>query len=141
MIEAGVLARFFYGQNVVRLLDDADNFPIARGAGAVQAGVAVGNVVADAALVNIQFGLANGFGKGQGLFRRDAQEMKGQALRGLLPDTRETLEFVEQFDDGFGKIRNEKAFLRVASLRYPSPDEQQIPRPPRGLGKTICPGS
>ena len=60
VVEAGVLAGFLDGHDVVRVLDDTDRFPAAGGAGAVEARIAVGDVVANAAFADAELGLANG---------------------------------------------------------------------------------
>ena len=45
---------------------------------------------------------------------RDAQNVKRQTLRRLLPDTRQAFEFVDKFGDGFSVI--EHCEMRIAKL-------------------------
>ena len=86
--------------------DDADGFLAARRAHTVVAGIGVRDVAADRARANFFFGVANGFGERQRIFRRGAQEMKRQALRGLLANSGEMLQFIDESFDGSGKIRH-----------------------------------
>jgi hypothetical protein len=63
MIQATELARLLDSLNVGGLFNDADYFPVARGAGAKKAGIRVGDVVADRALADFLFGFANRVGR------------------------------------------------------------------------------
>jgi hypothetical protein len=55
-------------------------------------------------LVDVQLGVANGVGQREGFFWTDAKQMKGQALRGLLADSRKALQLVDEFGNGFGEV-------------------------------------
>ena len=79
---------------------------VARGAGAEMARVGVGDVVADRAFADFFFRFANGVGERERLFAIHAQKIKGEALRGLLPDAGQAFKFVDQSSDGRGEIRH-----------------------------------
>ncbi len=106
MVHARVGARFFDGHDVVRLFHHADGPAIARGPGAVQAGIRVSDVVADGAFADFFFCVANGVGERQGVFRRRAQQKESEALRGFLSDAGEVLQFIDQAFDRSGEIRH-----------------------------------
>ena len=84
------------------LLDDADEALVADGAGAVSAGIDVGDVVADGAEAQAGLKLADGVGEGGGVFIAGAQEVEGEALGALGADTGEFLEFVDEPGHGLG---------------------------------------
>lgn len=86
VIHAAVGARFLDGHDVVRLFDDADQLLVAMGAGAVEAGISVGDIAADGAFADFFFGVANGVGEAEGVLGRGAQEKKGETLGGFLTD-------------------------------------------------------
>jgi len=100
----------------VRLFDDADHAAIAGGAGAVEAGIGIGDVIADAAFANLQFGIANGIGQRDRFFRTGAQDMKGKPLSRLLTDSGQAFEFIDKPSDGFGKVRHQRSPVGVRKL-------------------------
>ena len=48
--------------------------------------------------------IPDGVGEREGFFRPDAQQMKSQALRGFLADSRKALQLIDEFRDGFGEV-------------------------------------
>jgi hypothetical protein len=109
VIDAIKVARFFDCGDVCRLLDYANNFLIARRAAAVNAGIDVGNVVADRAQMKVGFNVADSGGEGVGIVRTGAQNMKGETLGALAADSRQFLEFVDEPGHGLGKFRHRKS--------------------------------
>ena len=107
MVHAAVGSRFFDRENVVGLFNDADRLVITGRADAIEARIRVGDVVADRALADFLFRVANRVGKSHGFFGRRAQEMEREALRGFLSNTGKMFEGVDQSFNGGGKIRHE----------------------------------
>jgi len=85
VVHAAVGARFLDSHDVVRLFHHANGPATARGPGAVETGIRVGDVVADGAFADFFFCVANGVGERQGVFGRRAQQKKSEALRGFCP--------------------------------------------------------
>src|SRR6266852_3184749 len=100
------MARLFDGGDVGRLLHYADEFLIAGRTAAVDAGIDVGDVVADRAETQLGLDIANGGGESFGVIFARAEDMKGEALRALAADSRQLLEFVDEPGHGFGKTRH-----------------------------------
>lgn len=67
VVNPSALACFFEDDDVFGLFDDADSAFIAAGIGANGAGIGFGEVVADFALLDFGFDVANGPGKGEGI--------------------------------------------------------------------------
>ena len=104
VVDAVKMARLFDGGDVGRFLDHADNLLIARRTAAVDAGIDVGNVVADGAQTQLGFDVANGGGEGFGVVRARTQDVKGEALRALAADSRQLLKFVDEPGHRLGKF-------------------------------------
>jgi hypothetical protein len=79
---------------------------IAGRTAAVDAGIDVGDVVADRAQTQLGLDVANGGGQSLGVIVAGAQNMKGEALGAFVADSRELLEFVDEPGHGFGKARH-----------------------------------
>jgi hypothetical protein len=107
VIHTAVGPGFFDRENVVGFFDDTDRSVIAGWADAVEARICVGEVAAGGALADFFFGVADGVGQRHGFFRRGAQEVKGQALRGLLSNAGKMFESVDQSFNRGGEIRHE----------------------------------
>lgn len=75
----------------MRFLDHADGRAIARGAGAVEAGISVCDVVAHGAFADFFLCVANGVGQREGIFGCGAQQKESEALRCFLADARQVL--------------------------------------------------
>jgi hypothetical protein len=95
--------RLINGGDVGRLFDDADQALVARGAGAIYAGIDVGNVVADGAETKIGFDITDSDGEGFGVFIAGAENVKSQALRALGSNARELFQLIDQARHGFGE--------------------------------------
>ena len=87
VVDAVVAAGFFDGGDVGGLFDDADEALVAGGRGAVEAGVDVGDVVADGAEAERGFEGADGVGERGGVGVGRAQDVEGEALRGACVPT------------------------------------------------------
>ena len=74
----------------------ADEALVADGAGAVGAGVDVGDVVADGAEAQAGLEFADGVGESGGVIVRGAQEVEGEALGALGAYAGELLEFFDE---------------------------------------------
>jgi hypothetical protein len=107
VVHAVVGARFLDGEDVVGLFDHANGLAVARGSDAIQAWIGVGDVVARRALANLFFGISNGVGEPERVFRRRAQDKKCEALRGFLSNAGKMFEFVDEAFDRSGKIGHE----------------------------------
>ena len=88
---------------LVGLLDDADGVPVAGGAGAVAAGIDVGDVVADGAEAELFAQDEDGVGEGAGVVVGAAQKVEGEALGGFGADAGELAQFVDEAGDGVGE--------------------------------------
>ena len=106
VIHAAVGARLFDGENVVRFFDDADGAFVAGGAGTVEARIGIGDVVTGRAGTNFFFGVANGVGEAESVFRSGAQDMEGEALGSFLADTGKMFQLVDESFNRSGKIRH-----------------------------------
>ena len=73
-----------------------DDFLIARGIVAHHAARAFGEVEAMFALAHLRARVEDGMREIAGLFRRDAQQMQRQALRGFRPDAGQAFERIDQ---------------------------------------------
>ena len=81
MVDAVEVARLFDGGDVGGLLDHADQFLIAGGTAAIDAGIDVGDVVADGAQAQLGLHVADGGGERLGVVRarRAEYETRGAA--------------------------------------------------------------
>src|SRR5262249_38192445 len=86
-------------------------------AGAVEARIGVGDVVADRALADFFLGVANGLGQSEGVLGRGAKEVKRKALSGFLANAGEMLKFIDQAFDWGGEIGHEKCVAQGRSRR------------------------
>src|SRR5208282_3852 len=106
VVDAVKMPRLLDRGNVGRFLDHADELLIAGRAAAVDAGIDVGDVVADRAQTQLGLDVANGGGQSLGVILARAQNMKSEALGALVADSRQLLEFVDEPGHGFGKARH-----------------------------------
>jgi hypothetical protein len=96
VVDALVAAGALDGGDAGGLLDDADEALVADGAGAVGAGVDVGDVVADGAEAQAGFEGADGVGEGGGVFLGGAEDVEGEALGGFGADAGEFFQFFDE---------------------------------------------
>ncbi len=96
VIDALVASGAFDAGDAGGLFDDADQALVARGTGAVGAGVYVGYVVADGAETQGGFEGADGVGEGCCVFVGGAQDVEGEALGAFGADAGEFFEFVDE---------------------------------------------
>ena len=108
VIDAGVGAGLLDGVDIGGLFDDADQMRVARGAGAVGAGVDVGDVVADGAEVQMLLEGADGVGERGGVGVGRTQDVEGVALRSLGADAGQLAEFVDEPGHGLGETGSHK---------------------------------
>ena len=100
------LARGFDADDVVRLLHHADHLRIAAGVAAVLAQLARGDVVADFAKAELILDVQDGLRQVLGIVASGAQHVERDALRRLLPDAGQALEFGDQPCERFGEVRH-----------------------------------
>ena len=106
VVHAVVGAGLLDGKDIVGLFDDADGAFVAGGAGAIEARVGIGDVVAGRAGADLLLGVANGVGEAESVFGSGAEDVEGEALGGFLADAGEVLQFVDQTFNRSGKIRH-----------------------------------
>jgi hypothetical protein len=94
----------FDGGDVGGFLNHADHALVAGCAGAVEARVDVGDVVADGAETEVGFDVTHGGREGLGIFFAGAKNVKGQPLRAFGADARKFFQFVNQPRHRFGKF-------------------------------------
>src|SRR5260370_7894159 len=97
------MARFFNGGDVGRLLHYADEFLIPGRTAAVDAGIDVGDVVADRAETQLGLDIANGGGESRRVIFARSEDMRGEALRALPPSSRQLFSFVDEPHHRFRK--------------------------------------
>jgi len=112
VIEAVVAARLLDGDEVVRLLDDADHRAVAGRRGAEAARVNVRQVVAHRARDDLALHLFERLDEALNFRFGHPQHVEGETLRRLLPDAGQTLELVNEFGYGFGVFKH-KTVLRT----------------------------
>ena len=83
VIDAVVAAGLLDGGDVGGLFDDADQALVAGGLRAVDAGIDVGDVVADGAEAELSLRARMAVGERSGIGFAGAQDVEGEALRGL----------------------------------------------------------
>ena len=103
VVDAGVGAGLFDGVDVGGFFEDADEVLVARGAGAVGAGIDVGDVVADAAELEVLLEGEDGLRERGGVVVRGAEDVEGVALRGLGAYAGKLAELVDETGHGFGE--------------------------------------
>lgn len=103
VVDAGVGAGFFDGGYVGGLLEDAEEALVADGVGAVDAGVDVGDVVAEGAEAQVGLELSDGEGEGVGIGGGGTEDVEGQALGGLRAYSGELAELLDEARHGFGE--------------------------------------
>jgi len=103
VVAALKLARGFDADNVVRLLHHADHLRVAVAIAAELAQFAFGDVVADAAEAEFILDVQDGLREVLGVVAAGAQHVEGEALRGLLADAGQALEFGDQPASGSAK--------------------------------------
>ena len=91
-----LVARALDGVDVGGLLDHADEAQIAGGARAIGAGIDVRDVVADGAEAEAGLEVAHGFGEGGSIFVGGAENVEGEALRGLGTDAGQLLQLFNE---------------------------------------------
>ena len=96
VVDAVVAARLLDGGDVGGLFEDADGVLVAGGAGAVDAGIDVGDVVADGAEAELFAQDEDGVGKGAGVVVGAAQKVEGEALGGFGADAGELAQLVDE---------------------------------------------
>ena len=106
VIDAVVVARLLDGGDVGRLFDHADEPLIAGRAGTIDAGINVGDVVADRAQAQAGLDVVDGSGEGVGVVFAGAQNMERQPLRRLAANAGKFLELVNQTSHGFSEARH-----------------------------------
>ncbi len=74
------------------------------GAGAVDAGIDVSDVVADRAETEVGLDVAHGGGEGFGIFVAGAKNVESQTLCALCANARELFQLIDQARHGFGKF-------------------------------------
>ena len=94
-------AGLFDGADIGWLLDDAHQALIAGGAGAVEAGIDVGDVVADGTEAEALFDVADCGGKSYSILVIGAQDVKGEALRGFVADAGQLAQLFDEARHGF----------------------------------------
>ena len=104
VIHAIVVAGLLDGGDVGWLFHDANQALVAGGAGAVDAGIDIGDVVADGTEMQTGLQLADGVGEELGVFVAGAQDVKSEALRSLAAYAGKFLEFVDEASHGLGKL-------------------------------------
>ena len=96
MIQTAELASLLDDGHVLRLLDDADQTLVARGARAVHARVGVCDVVARRAVRDALLDVANGVAEMFGVLARMPQDVKGQTLGALASDAGQLLQLLDE---------------------------------------------
>jgi hypothetical protein len=97
---------FVDGGDVGGLFDDANQALVAGCAGAVNAGIDVGDVVADGAETQIGFNVADGGRKSLGVVVTGAEDVEGETLRAFCAYAGELFELIDEARHGFGKFRH-----------------------------------
>ena len=106
MIETAIASRLFHSDQVERLFDNANHRAIARSARAIAARIYIGEIVATRAVCDAMLYVSKSFEEALDVGIWNAQDVKGEALRGLLPDSGQALELVYQFGYRFGEIEH-----------------------------------
>src|SRR5262249_29264699 len=115
VINAFECARGLDGENVVRLLHDANLGVVAMRIAAVRAKLGVADVVALGAQAEVIFDLNQRSGKTRGVVAGGPQHVERESLRGLLPDPWETAKLIDEALQGRREIRH--AYLNKPGLQ------------------------
>ncbi len=105
VVDAAILMRAFDRQKVGRLLDHADDRPVAPRVGADLTELLLGQVPALAAKADALLHLADRICKGERLLRWDAEDVEGEPLRRPRSHPREAGELRDQVVDEGRKHR------------------------------------
>jgi hypothetical protein len=89
-------SRPFDGGDVRRFLDDADLAMVARGAGAIDAWIDIGDAVADGAQAQADLQAAHRLGQSRCILVAGAQDMEGKPLGALRAHSRQLLQLFNQ---------------------------------------------
>ncbi len=116
VVDAVVAAGLFDGGDVGGLFEDAERALVADGAGAVGAGVDVGDVVAEGAEAELGAEFEDGFGEGAGVFVGGAEDVEGEALRGFGADAGELAQLVDEAGHGFGETGHFSRLLQAGEV-------------------------
>jgi hypothetical protein len=106
VINAIKMPRFLDRGDVGWFLDYADQLLIAGGTAAVDAGIDIGDVVADRTQAQIGFDVADSAGESFGIILARTQNMKGEALGAFVADSRQFFELVDEPGHRFGEARH-----------------------------------
>ena len=106
VVDAPVGLRSLDRGDAGRLFDDANQALVAGCAGAVDAGIDVGDVVADGAETQIGFNVADGGRKSLGVVVTGAEDVEGETLRAFCAYAGELFELIDEARHGFGKFRH-----------------------------------
>jgi hypothetical protein len=94
VIQAFERTRFFYGDEIIRLLDNTNNGAIAFRICAVVTWIDVREIVADAAKDDLLLYFKERFDKIIDFSLRPTQNIKSETLRRLMADARKAFEFI-----------------------------------------------
>src|SRR5262249_27686279 len=104
VIDAADHARGLELQQILRLFDDDDLRLVAARVGADGAGVGLGEIEADAAVVDVFLDVADGVDKTEGACLVGLEDVKGDPLGGGRADAGELFEFAGQAAQGLGDV-------------------------------------
>src|SRR5262249_5883881 len=134
VIHASELTCLLNRSHVLRLLDDADDAVIAIGGAAERAGIGVCDVVADRAVGDALFHVANRVDQPFGVIAWSLEDVKRKPLRALRADAGKALQLLDQSGQRFWKCHYAATCVttrRESSCRPSSrPSAAQAPRPP-----------
>jgi hypothetical protein len=116
VVEPGVLARGLDADDVVRLLDHAEQAPVPLRIAAERAQLAVADVVTDAAEPQLVFDVEQGPGQIFGLIPARAQDMESEALGRFLSDAGQVLELGDEARQRLCEIRHSPPAWRPARV-------------------------
>jgi hypothetical protein len=104
----------------VGFFDDTDLRDVTMGVAAIGAELGIANVVAERAKAEAIFDVEQGLGEALGVLAGLAENMKRQALRGLLAHAGKALEFLNQPLEGLSKVHNLQDFAqRIRCAKSP----------------------
>src|SRR6185503_7428423 len=120
VIQAAELACLLDDGHVLRLLDDADHFLVARCAGAEGARIGVGDVIASRAVGNAILDVADRLAQAFGILARRAQDVKSEALGALRADAGQFLELLDEPDERIW----ERQQRSIPNSQFPTPKRE-----------------
>src|SRR6266700_3181214 len=106
VINAIVMSCLLYRGDIGRFFDDADQVLVSSCAGAIGAGINVGDVVTYRAQTQAGLHVVDGAGKGARILFARTQNVKCEPLRRLASNAGKFLELVNQTGHRFGKTRH-----------------------------------